>query len=326
MAKDETLTTEEQKEKICYEVTKLLMVLNFNAAYKGFNYLKECITYLIKNKKYMIRLLCFFNCISEGYNMKKIIFLNFLLIFIICCGVNPPCGAGQDSSVSARFSQAVKAAEHGDAQAQYLVGSIYETGSKEDGIKADIEKARKWYEKAASGGSTEAVNSLAVMYYHGMAGLKADAVKAVSLFEKTASENDPVGTFMLGSIYYKGVPGVSQDIKKGTALIQKACDQGNPQAQDSVAMMYLNGENGFPRDGKKAESLFMKSALSGYVPAHVHMGSLYYYGSPGVKKDQAKGFNWMKKAASLGNDEAVKILELWEKSEKEQGGKQKTEK
>lgn len=56
MLTNDNLSTGELKEKICYEVTKLLIVLNFNAAYKGFTYLKESIIYLIKNKKCMINL------------------------------------------------------------------------------------------------------------------------------------------------------------------------------------------------------------------------------------------------------------------------------
>lgn len=245
--------------------------------------------------------------------MRKKIFSSILsigLVFFIA-SVSLAVGPEKGTPLSQRFLQTLKAAEKGDKNAQYQVGTIYESGSAEDNVPADLRKAREWYEKAAASGHTAARNSVAVMYYHGMAGLSVDVKKAVSLFEKSVAEKDPVGTFMLGSIYYKGAPGVEKDVKKGAELIKTASDQGNPQAQDEIGVMYFNGENGYPRDRKQAEELYLKSAKAGYVPAQVHLGTLYYYGSTGVEKDEDKAVAWMKKAAQSGSEEAWKLLELW---------------
>lgn len=245
--------------------------------------------------------------------MKKRFFESFILVLMALLIFASPSFAEQakEKGFSQNFLKLLKVAQSGDKQAQYQVGSIYETGSAEDNVPGDLKKAREWYEKAASSGHTAARNSIAVMYYHGMAGLSVDVKKAVSLFEKSAAESDPVGTFMLGSIYYKGAPGVTQDVKKGAELIRAAADKGNPQAQDEVGVMYFNGDNGYPRDRKQAEEWYLKSAKAGYVPAQVHLGSLYYYGSSEVPKDEDKAVAWMKKAASLGNEEAWKLLEIW---------------
>lgn len=53
---DINLSSEEAEEKIVYETTKLLFVLNFNAAYKGFGYIKESIIYIVLNNKRDINL------------------------------------------------------------------------------------------------------------------------------------------------------------------------------------------------------------------------------------------------------------------------------
>lgn len=245
--------------------------------------------------------------------MNKRIISGLISIFFVLTAATAVIAAESEKgkTQSQRFIQALKAAEKGDKQAQYLVGNIYESGSTDDNVPADLKKAREWYEKAAASGHTAARNSLAVMYYHGMAGLSVDVKKAASMFEKSYAEKDPVGTFMLGNMYYKGAPGFEQDVKKGVELIRIAADQGNPQAQDEVGVMFFNGDNGYARDRKQAEEWYLKSAKAGYVPAMVHLGSLYYYGSTGVEKDQDKAVAWMKKAAQSGNEEAWKLLEMW---------------
>ena len=55
-------------------------------------------------------------------------------------------------------------AEQGDANAQALLGRMYEEGL---GVKQDNVKAVKWYSRAAEQGIAEAQFNLGVMYYNG---------------------------------------------------------------------------------------------------------------------------------------------------------------
>ena len=55
-------------------------------------------------------------------------------------------------------------AEQGDANAQALLGRMYEEGV---GVKQDNVKAVKWYSRAAEQGIAEAQFNLGVMYYNG---------------------------------------------------------------------------------------------------------------------------------------------------------------
>ena len=55
-----------------------------------------------------------------------------------------------------------KAADQGDAKAQFYLGTLYETGT--GGLPKDSELARSWYGKAASQDGVEALNSVAWAY------------------------------------------------------------------------------------------------------------------------------------------------------------------
>ncbi len=58
-----------------------------------------------------------------------------------------------------------RAAEQGNAEAQYRLGHIYEHGGA--GVDRDLTAARKWYRKAAGHGHGQAMYNLGYMYEHG---------------------------------------------------------------------------------------------------------------------------------------------------------------
>ena len=57
-----------------------------------------------------------------------------------------------------------KAAEQGDADAQYFLGWMYDNG---EGVTQNDKEAVKWYLKAAEQGDAKAQNSLGMMYRNG---------------------------------------------------------------------------------------------------------------------------------------------------------------
>lgn len=59
-------------------------------------------------------------------------------------------GTGVDKDVNEALKLFSAAAELGDVQAMYLLGSIYEDG--DEGVKKDVKEAKKWYKKAAAEG------------------------------------------------------------------------------------------------------------------------------------------------------------------------------
>lgn len=76
-------------------------------------------------------------------------------------------------------------AEAGDADAQVIVGEIYERGM---GTAPDYAKAAEWYRKAAEQGNEKAQTNLGYLYEQGL-GVKQDMVAAINWYRKAAGDN-----------------------------------------------------------------------------------------------------------------------------------------
>lgn len=87
-------------------------------------------------------------------------------------------------------------AEKGDAQAQGALGLLYARG---DGVAKDIQKARYWFEKAASQRDSRAEFNLGKIYYYGD-GVARDEERARSLFERAIKDGSRDAIDFLGSI------------------------------------------------------------------------------------------------------------------------------
>jgi uncharacterized protein len=81
-------------------------------------------------------------------------------------------------------------ANGGDAEAQYMVGSIYEKGL---GIDPDYAAAASWYHKAAAQNHSRSMINLAYLYEQGM-GVEANMASALNWYRRAAGadENDLV--------------------------------------------------------------------------------------------------------------------------------------
>ena len=76
-----------------------------------------------------------------------------------------------------------KAAEQGEANAQYNLGVMYDKGQ---GVPQDYREAVKWYHKAAEQGDASAQSTLGGMYYFGQ-GVPQDFVQAHMWFNLAAA-------------------------------------------------------------------------------------------------------------------------------------------
>ncbi len=81
-----------------------------------------------------------------------------------------------------------QAAEAGDVEAQFELGSRYAVGKD---VAEDATEAAKWYEKAAEGGHGMAQYVLGVCYEHGV-GVEENAEVAKGWFEKAAAQDIPL--------------------------------------------------------------------------------------------------------------------------------------
>ncbi len=90
----------------------------------------------------------------------------------------------QDDAEAVRWY--CRAAEQGDATAQFYRGVMY---SKGQGVPQDYAEALRWYRRAAAQGNAGAQNNLGVMYDKGQ-GVPQDDVQAYLWFYLAAAQGD----------------------------------------------------------------------------------------------------------------------------------------
>jgi uncharacterized protein len=140
-------------------------------------------------------------------------FRKILFPIIICFVVHTGFAAvgtflpQQDNEkAAAAFGDLLKAAEKGDAKSQYDLANAYMLGN---GVKADYEKAIKWFHKAADAGEVRAEDMLGLMYFNGK-GSPQDYDKAAKWFQKAADKGDADAQFNLGIMCAEG-KGIKQN-------------------------------------------------------------------------------------------------------------------
>ena len=122
------------------------------------------------------------------------------------------------------------AAEHGYAEAQNLMGTLYATGS--NGVTQDDKQALDWFQKAAGQGFAKAEKNLGDMYFFGH-GIDKDYVQARIWYTKAADQKFADAQFRLGFMYEKGM-GVDQNNRLAIDQYTKAVRNGSVEAQRAL--------------------------------------------------------------------------------------------
>jgi TPR repeat protein len=194
----------------------------------------------------------------------------------------------------------LKAAEQGDADAQYNLALMYENG---EGVKKDYKEAVRWYTKAAEQGYASAQYMLGYMYCNGL-GVK-DYSEALKWYRKAAEQGDADAQGNLGWMYANGL-GVSRDYKEAVKWYRKSAEKGQAGAQGNLGWMYEYGL-GVSRDYNEAVKWYRKSAEQGNADSQCNLGHMYAQGL-GVQIDYYEAEKWTKKSAEQGNAQAKKNL------------------
>ena len=95
----------------------------------------------------------------------------------------------------------MKAANEGDAEAQYQLGLIYLYGNEEP---KDARKAFEWMSRAAAQNVVPAMRELGIMLASGE-GTEPDIPRAVQMLSDAADNLDPGALYHLGLMYEKGI-------------------------------------------------------------------------------------------------------------------------
>ncbi|MDB4761874.1 sel1 repeat family protein [bacterium] len=128
-----------------------------------------------------------------------------------------------------------RAADQGNATAQYSLGRSYDYG---EGVEKDAEEAVKWYRKAAEQGNATAQCSLGWSYNNGE-GVEKDAEEAVKWYRKAADQGNATAQYNLGLNYDNG-EGVEKDAEEAVKWYRKAADQGIASAQKNLGWVLFD--------------------------------------------------------------------------------------
>jgi len=193
----------------------------------------------------------------------------------------------------------LRAAEQGNAEAQYKLGTLFGNG---EGVAQDFVKAAKWWEKAAQQGNAGAQRGLGFMFYK----IK-EYKEAASLYQLAAEQDDAEAQSNLGTMYSEGT-GVVQNHKEASKWWLRAANQGFASAQFNLGRMYYRGEVVL-KDNSEAAKWFIKAANQGNAMAQFFLGTIYVrnqreQGRKGGPQDFLEGHIWLNLASSGGVAEA----------------------
>lgn len=177
------------------------------------------------------------------------------------------------------------------------------------------EEALPHIHKAASEGRQEAQYQLCLMFKRGQ-GMKApDAGEAYVWCKKSADQGYGPAEHEMASSLQTGW-GVAKDPAAALEYYLKASKQGVPEAQYALGLLYEFGDGGVKQSYYQARTLYMWASGKGYSPATYRVGTLYEEGK-GVRPSMAAALLWYRKAASMGNEDALARLEAMRKQEEE---------
>lgn len=226
-------------------------------------------------------------------------FPSYLLSGILLCATvfSLPACASDIQSIE-------KLANQGDAKAQYEWGMLLVDGDK---VKQDTITGRKWVEKAAEQGYTDAQTQLGQMCTTAE-GIPAtvpyaearDYKSAKKWFEKAAAKGDKKAYYFLGNLYKDG-NGVQRDYNKSFEYIKKAADKGYAEAQNDIGSMYYFGMKPMSRDYNQARIWFEKAAIQNDRTAKNYLAGMYRLGM-GVPVDINKAKSMYKKLCDEGQE------------------------
>ena len=222
-----------------------------------------------------------------------------------------------------------KAAECGDAEAQYRIGLCHFVGKGVDskGRIDDLENAEKWLRKAVAHGHSDAQrslgsvqSSLGSLHFYGWGVVSADKREAVKWYHKAAESGDPQAQYRLGLCYYNG-EGVQKDKTEAVKWYRKAAEQGHIKAQHDLSICCSIGD-GVEQDLDEAEKWCRKiielgddcaeemlkeyccKAEQGDPIAQYQMGMLYSGEDNNLTYNPWLGAKWFRMAAEQGHLEA----------------------
>jgi len=205
------------------------------------------------------------------------------------------------------FSESIRrlrrAAEAGDAAAQFLLGHAYQQGF---GVPKDMAQTSVWYARAGEIRETAAAQPAGPGV--GQAPVQTsvkDLTHALEAYRKAAEAGDIGAQLYLGLSYDRGQD-APRSAFEAAGWYRRAALKGSVAAANNLGALYHDGD-GMPKDDAEAKAWFERAAALGSANAQCSLGRMYLDGD-GVAQNDAKAAAWLEKAAQSGNVPAQVLL------------------
>ncbi len=229
-----------------------------------------------------------------------------------------------------------KAWAQGNNKAGLLLADYYSSSRRDGDNEQHMKQARDIYQHIAEMGDKDGQLKLAYLFENGLGG-PSDMVNAQKWYTLAAEQGDPIAQFLLGHLYQMGWLDKQPDYLEAKKWYSRAQDRYAPAAValgfvcDTVDDDYTCALDGYERaastgdaigrfnaglvyqegkglivDNDKASQLYLLAAKQGHVKSMVQLAKLYF----STSKDKQDALPWYKKAAELGDREALYQLGL----------------
>lgn len=214
-------------------------------------------------------------------------------------------GNGVEKDYNTAIEWYKEATRNGSAIAPFELGKCYETGT---GVTKNPSLAFKYYKIAADNGHSKAKFRLGLCYLYEQ-GVDEDYDKAVACFEEVTKEcNDVDAQYYLGYCYSsQGLSGYEDDDKKAVLWLTKAVEQNHIMAHYFLALHYFSGV-GVRKNMEKAVELFTIAAKANEASSQYYLAICYSQGK-GVEENLRTAVSWCEKSAANKCEEAIGYLE-----------------
>lgn len=198
-----------------------------------------------------------------------------------------------------------RAAQLGDARAQWLLGMGYRYGL--GGFPVDWALAVRWFKASSADGFARAQAFLGSMYALGES-VEANQHEATRLYRLAVAQGDALAQAVLGQSYYYGTDATPQDEREAVRLYRLAVAQGNPLGQANLGVAYDEAKGGLVRDEREALRLFRLAADQGDSGGQANLGLMYEEGRGGVTANRQEAVRLYRLAAQKRNGFAQRQL------------------
>ena len=210
----------------------------------------------------------------------------------------------------------LRAAKNGESHAMLKLAELYREGAA--GIQKDLEKTRKWWQKAADSKPADSSNVDALMelgrLYGGTLPQPIDAIKCFQRAWDLARL--PCAARSIGVLFQNGWEGKAPDYEEAFKWYLAAAELNDVDSIFNVAVAYSNGL-GVEESVKSALRWYHKAADEYQDIESISALAVHYMDEDDENYDKRMGKKYLKLAAESGNADAKEFLEDWSEDSSE---------